>query len=93
MKKKESIEKHYKLEQVLGEYLSYLNIRGTFAVVRRAVKKMTGEEVAVKIFKRYDLYSDLGICSLKMMKSPYKTKSKYFAMFFPLINDRLIIQI
>jgi hypothetical protein len=81
MQKKESIEKQYKLEEVLGEYLLFLHIRGTFAVVRRAVKKMTGEEVAVKIFKRYYLYTQLGICSLKMMRSLYKMKSKSSAMF------------
>jgi len=36
-----------------GSKVSAEGIRGSFAVVRKAVRKKTGEEVAVKVFKRY----------------------------------------
>jgi len=53
MKKDEKIDKYYKLEEVLGELEYYVELRrGSFAVVKRAIRKKTGEEVAVKIFKR-----------------------------------------
>ena len=42
--KGESIHDYYKVEDELG--------RGTFAIVRKAVNKETGEQVAVKIFER-----------------------------------------
>ena len=42
--KGESVHDHYKVEDELG--------RGSFAIVRKAINKETGEEVAIKIFER-----------------------------------------
>ena len=42
--KGESVHDYYKVEDELG--------RGSFAVVRRAISKTTGEEVAIKVFER-----------------------------------------
>jgi hypothetical protein len=59
--KGEKISDYYKLEDELGRYykynycpLSYLMIiyRGSFAIVKSAVNKKTGEKVAIKIIAR-----------------------------------------
>ena len=42
--KGESVHDYYKIEDELG--------RGSFAVVRKAINKNTGEEVAIKIFEK-----------------------------------------
>jgi calcium/calmodulin-dependent protein kinase I len=44
------LKEHYKLDKVLGE--------GSFAVVRKAIKKSTNEEFAVKIIDKTNLESD-----------------------------------
>lgn len=46
----DNIKDHYKFDKVLGE--------GSFAVVRKAMRKSTGEEVAVKIIDKNNLESD-----------------------------------
>ena len=48
--RKENIKDHYKFDKVLGE--------GSFAVVRKAIKKSTGEEFAVKIIDKSTLETD-----------------------------------
>jgi serine/threonine protein kinase len=42
--KGEKISDYYKIEEELGQ--------GSFAVVRKAVHKTTGEKVAIKIFEK-----------------------------------------
>jgi calcium/calmodulin-dependent protein kinase I len=48
--KGESVHDYYKIEDELG--------RGSFAVVRKAINKNTGEEVAIKIFEKASLEED-----------------------------------
>lgn len=43
--RKDNIKDNYKFDKVLGE--------GSFAVVRKGIKKSTGEEVAIKIIDKY----------------------------------------
>ena len=45
-----NIKDEYKFDKVLGE--------GSFAVVRKGIKKSTGEEVAIKIIDKGSLESD-----------------------------------
>eukprot|EP01015_Nassula_variabilis_P017500 TRINITY_DN2767_c0_g1_i1.p1 TRINITY_DN2767_c0_g1~~TRINITY_DN2767_c0_g1_i1.p1 ORF type:complete len:309 (-),score=61.44 TRINITY_DN2767_c0_g1_i1:18-944(-) len=45
-----SIKDDYKFDKVIGE--------GSFAIVRKGIKKSTGEEVAIKIFDKSNLESD-----------------------------------
>jgi hypothetical protein len=56
-RKGEKISEHYKLEEELGKYtLSILiDFRGSFAVVKGAVNKKTGQKVAIKIIERTSL--------------------------------------
>jgi hypothetical protein len=54
--KGEKISDYYKIEDELGRYQHMLFIyydRGSFAIVKSAVNKKTGERVAIKIFDRY----------------------------------------
>ena len=48
--KKENIKDHYKFDKVLGE--------GSFAVVRKGIKKTTGEEFAIKIIDKSNMETD-----------------------------------
>lgn len=48
--RKDNIKDNYKFDKVLGE--------GSFAVVRKGIKKTTGEEVAIKIIDKSNLETD-----------------------------------
>ena len=54
--KGEKISDYYKMEEELGRYLntslSFNLYRGSFAIVRSAINKKTGEKVAIKIIDR-----------------------------------------
>ena len=45
--KDENIRESYKVEEELGQ--------GSFAIVRKATNKITGEKVAIKIFEKAEL--------------------------------------
>ena len=52
-----NIKKFYKFDKILGEYPLYHrpilpHLRGSFAVVRKGIRKSTHEEVAIKIIDK-----------------------------------------
>ena len=58
---KGKITEKYRLDEELGRYLIYFFLviilkstyRGSFAIVKNAVNKKTGDKVAIKIIDRY----------------------------------------
>ncbi len=51
--KGEKITDYYKMEEELGRYFHHNQyFRGSFAIVRSAINKKTGEKVAIKIIER-----------------------------------------
>lgn len=53
MYKTTNIKDNYKFDKVLGEYYICSSNRGSFAVVRKAIRKSDNQEVAIKIIDKY----------------------------------------